>query len=73
MLNIFIMKVTKPHDQILDYIKNHPGATCDDIREDNPKIVDTILYKVLGELQAQNLLESNDEDGGYTFHGRISA
>jgi len=67
------MRVTKPYDVILDYIKTHPGATCETIREDNPKIVDTVLFKVLGELQAQNLLDSNDEDGGYTFHGRISA
>ena len=42
-------------------------------REDNPKIVEAILFKVLGELQAENLLDANDEDGGYTFHGRISA
>lgn len=56
-------------EKVLDYIKANPGSTIEAITE-GTQVSNLLVRKAVKELQAGNIVESNDEDGGLTFKGK---
>jgi len=59
-------------EKVLDFIKANPGSTIEAITE-GANVSNLLVRKAVKELQMGNLIESNDEDGGFTFTGKAKA